>query len=591
MTSSFISAPVAKKSDVSSMRPDSVMQAMKSPLSQVNSSITQSEGKGNSNLPRNIGAKEAEFGHTERGNWKKATQNTFVDAGAYADMKTASTGEAGNVRLTEADATDYLNVGVKQSVRNAKQAAVASGEKIVLTSEAETRSFIERVLAGEESNTTRAYGKVGAAMADDIYNRSTGAFDVENWYLELTPSDLRHAYSQHMNAKQSGNIDLSEQDFLNIPQYIDTYDDILDCYTYGNGEKTILIGKKINGYSVIVEVVSNNRKSIHFKNMWGLDTKTYESRYKKESDASRPGRSSNNANDPQERTTSLIENTTPAVNASNDANTFTSKTTEPVSSNNSILNSPEKINNIFSQVIGAKETQLSAGSDDVAQVYRMASETQRQLDGVAPQISAEQKRRPTIINQLKNAIPRMQDMQPVANVTGNEIQAEGTVVERLMNFVSSIGGKISRNGFGDVIFSRTKIKNGIIGHGVGRSKFETFAAVPAVIKYGTQIDYVENYMGRGYDTYVFAAPINYKNNISYLGVVVTKDARDGRYYVHEVVDGNGDLIFVDKENQETPISHRQDVPGHPDPEASPDSRDVVRQAGLPDTFDTVSASA
>lgn len=72
----------------------------------------------------------------------------------------------------------------------------------------------------------------------------------------------------------------------------------MECKTYASGDKEILLGKKINGYSVIVEVVSNNRKSLHFKNMWGLDTAVYESRYKNRSTSSRPGRSSVSANDP-----------------------------------------------------------------------------------------------------------------------------------------------------------------------------------------------------------------------------------------------------------------------------------------------------
>lgn len=135
-------------------------------------------------------------------------------------------------------------------------------------------------------------------MADDIFAASDGAFDVEGWYLELVPSDIKHAFDQHAAPKRAGNIALTEQDFLNIPAYIDTYDDILACKTYSSGDKEILLGKKINGYSVIVEVVSGNRRSLHFKNMWGLDTDTYERRYEKRSATSRPGRSDVSANDP-----------------------------------------------------------------------------------------------------------------------------------------------------------------------------------------------------------------------------------------------------------------------------------------------------
>lgn len=64
---------------VSNIRPDSVMQAMESPLSQSNSSIAQNNEKSNSNLPRNIGAKEAEFGYTEKVNQQNSTQSALTE--------------------------------------------------------------------------------------------------------------------------------------------------------------------------------------------------------------------------------------------------------------------------------------------------------------------------------------------------------------------------------------------------------------------------------------------------------------------------------------------------------------------------------
>ena len=229
-----------------------------------------------------------------------ASSATVQSPSTLQTQKTAPTEETGgNSRLTANDLADYLRVGKKQSVRNAKQAAVDAGESIILTDNIETQNYIQQALTGETtSNTPKAYGKVGQVMADDIFAASDGAFDVEGWYLELVPSDIKHAFDQHAAPKRAGNIALTEQDFLNIPAYIDTYDDILACKTYSSGDKEILLGKKINGYSVIVEVVSGNRRSLHFKNMWGLDTDTYERRYEKRSATSRPGRSDVSANDP-----------------------------------------------------------------------------------------------------------------------------------------------------------------------------------------------------------------------------------------------------------------------------------------------------
>lgn len=158
---------------------------------------------------------------------------------------------------------------------------------------------------------------------------------------------------------------------------------------------------------------------------------------------------------------------------------------------------------------------------------------------------------PTLVGRVRQSIPQIQTMSPVAEVTGTEIPQSGKLVDRLTSFVNAIGNKVNRPGFGDVLFSRGRIKSSMIGHGTGPSKIETFAAVPEVIRNGQQIDYQQNWKGRGYDTYTFAAPITYRGQPTYLGVIVTKDSASNRYYLHEVVDANGDVIF---RNDESPVS-------------------------------------
>ncbi|MBQ9348089.1 MAG: hypothetical protein IJT94_12265 [Oscillibacter sp.] len=164
----------------------------------------------------------------------------------------------------------------------------------------------------------------------------------------------------------------------------------------------------------------------------------------------------------------------------------------------------------------------------------------------------------TLVPQIRNAIPQMRDMEAVANLNGDEIPAGDRIVDRLVSFVNSFGSKVNRPGFGEVLFSRSKIKTGTVGHGVSQAKIDVFAAVPAVIRDGIQIGYVENYEGRGYDTYVFSAPVNYKGERTYLGVVVSKSGNDSRYYVHEVVDSTGNMIF--RENSKEAASDGRATP-------------------------------
>lgn len=176
----------------------------------------------------------------------------------------------------------------------------------------------------------------------------------------------------------------------------------------------------------------------------------------------------------------------------------------------------------------------------------------------------------SVVEELRAAIPQLQNTAPVASVTGNEIPQGGKLVDRLVRFAESIGNKVVRPGFGEVLFSKSRIKNSMLGHGVGPAKIETFAAVPDVVRDGAQIAHAENWKGRGYDTYIFAAPVNYRGRQTYLGVVVSRDSGSGKYYVHEVINENGSVISA-KENQQ---------------EATSDGR-----ASHKGTFDTVSLPA
>lgn len=148
---------------------------------------------------------------------------------------------------------------------------------------------------------------------------------------------------------------------------------------------------------------------------------------------------------------------------------------------------------------------------------------------------------------MRDFLSVLRDEQPVARITGAEIPVGGKIVERLQAFANSFGNKVNRPGFGDVLFSKSRIKNSMIGHGIGQVKIDAFAAVPDVIRNGQEIAHEANWKGRNYDTYIFAAPIDYKGATDYLGVIVTKDSASSRYYVHEVVDANGNVLFESKE--------------------------------------------
>ena len=206
---------------------------------------------------------------------------------------------------------------------------------------------------------------------------------------------------------------------------------------------------------------------------------------------------------------------------------------------------------------GAQEAAIPVSQDTRAETAPQATEMPV-MDAEVQRLFGQQNVAPNteaadvpLRERVRSSIPALQEMSPVSVLDGTEIPRGGRMIDRLVSFVNSIGNRVNRPGFGDVLFSRGRIKNSMIGHGVGQAKIDTFAAVPDVIRNGQQIDYQKNWKGRNYDTYTFAAPINYKGQETYLGVIVTKDSASNRYYLHEVVDADGNIIFT---NNESPVS-------------------------------------
>lgn len=131
----------------------------------------------------------------------------------------------------------------------------------------------------------------------------------------------------------------------------------------------------------------------------------------------------------------------------------------------------------------------------------------------------------TLVEHLRGNAKALGEMEPVARLIGTELPKQGRATDRAMAFLQKIGNKVNRPGFGDVLFSRAKVKTALVGHGTSEAKIETIAAVPEVIKNGQLLNQIENYNGRGYDTFVFGAPVTYKDRTVLVGAVVANVER------------------------------------------------------------------
>lgn len=156
----------------------------------------------------------------------------------------------------------------------------------------------------------------------------------------------------------------------------------------------------------------------------------------------------------------------------------------------------------------------------------------------------------TLEKQLNRSLKELDEMKPVAQITGEEVQYGKTGkenTENIVRFFESIGGKVTREGFGTVELVRAGAK-ATVQHGNGQVKQIAVAAIPDVIRYGKQIGFAEDWKNRGYNTYVFAAPVSVKNTEIYEAVIVkaypTQNSAS-KFYVHEVCGSDGSLLSIE----------------------------------------------
>lgn len=153
----------------------------------------------------------------------------------------------------------------------------------------------------------------------------------------------------------------------------------------------------------------------------------------------------------------------------------------------------------------------------------------------------------SIIQSLKNNIPALSELQPVYSVSLQSVQSTNgnTMAEKARTLFDRIKGIVTRQGFGDIEINARSVKDDL-SHGVGPAKAAVIPAIPSVIQNGTQIDFQQNWKGRPYDGYVFAAPVTMDGNTVYVAAVVKRTSKN-RFYLHEVIDSSGNIIKIGSE--------------------------------------------
>ena len=168
----------------------------------------------------------------------------------------------------------------------------------------------------------------------------------------------------------------------------------------------------------------------------------------------------------------------------------------------------------------------------------------------------------SLVEQMNGHLDELEEMKPVATIEGTEVSFGKTRNENISNveeFFDSIGNKVIRENFGTVELTKSGAR-ATVQHGNSKAKQVAVAAVPEVIQKGKQIGYEQNWQGRGYDTYVFAAPVEIDGTKLYEGVIVREYTRRNgmkNFYVHEVCWTDGSYVTFDTEGN---MTKKEDTP-------------------------------
>ena len=183
-------------------------------------------------------------------------------------------------RLTESDIDDYMSVGDRKHVRDTKQRIMDNGESPVLTKPEEIVNFIRNAFRRKIQKVIKGYGRVNNRLASAVKKATGGDVVIDDYYLELDADKIAHISDHVERDNDVRNIPLTEAQVEQLPSYIDTYDDLIDIIRRKDGSVRLLLGKKINGHSIIVETVSKGRKSLHPVTAYQIDSSDYMKYYK-----------------------------------------------------------------------------------------------------------------------------------------------------------------------------------------------------------------------------------------------------------------------------------------------------------------------
>ena len=171
--------------DTSMMVDTSIMDAAKTVRAKVAERMSEIKDKGMVGLPEDIAPPVRKSGDVY------GSDIALGDIPIRQDLQqNASVENGGSRRLTNSDLADYMKVGDRKHVRDAKQRIVEGGDSPILTRPSEIFTFIRNALQGKVKNVVKAYGRVNERLAKRVKNATNAEVNIDDYYLELVAKKL-----------------------------------------------------------------------------------------------------------------------------------------------------------------------------------------------------------------------------------------------------------------------------------------------------------------------------------------------------------------------------------------------------------------
>lgn len=125
------------------------------------------------------------------------------------------------------------------------------------------------------------------------------------------------------------------------------------------------------------------------------------------------------------------------------------------------------------------------------------------------------------------------DMEAVAAIDASKLEKTGkSPMDTFNEYFSSLGNNIASETFGDIALPKSSAKSEI-RHGITAEKIASIEAIPSVIEQGKVIFHKAK--EGGVERIVVCAPIKIGEADYYMGVMLQRDSRYQRLYLHNVV--------------------------------------------------------